>query len=330
MGPPGTGKTLLARAVAGEAGVSFLSLNASEFVEMFVGVGASRVRDLFAQARAMAPAVIFIDEIDAVGRKRSGGTQGNDERDATLNQLLTEMDGFTTEQDVIVIGATNRADVLDEALLRPGRFDRIATVQEADAEGRAAILRLHLGWEEGEGGSRRADGKGPEEFALDERGRPTGQRNPRHRRCDESVDLERLAEDTHGFSGAALAALVNDAALRAARDSAGGHLHGRPRGGPRGGAHGRPRGALRRRRRPRSPPRAGRGHRGGGRRAASPPLERLAEVTIGRATSGRTGRPCSRPTSERERAALFTRSYLLAQLVAALCPYAAERLFGAR
>ena len=327
FGPPGTGKTLLARAVAGEAGVSFLSLNASEFVEMFVGVGASRVRDLFAQARAMAPAVIFIDEIDAVGRKRSGGTQGNDERDATLNQLLTEMDGFTTEQDVVVIGATNRADVLDEALLRPGRFDRIATVQEADAEGRAAILRLHLGWEEGEGGSRRADGKGPEEFALDERGRPTGERNPRHRRCDESVDLERLAEDTHGFSGAALAALVNDAALRAARDRREAismadleealeeELMGAPAAPYAAGDARGPRLAL---------------VEASAAVAAvllSPPLERLAEVTIRPRDKWPYGQTVLEADGERERAALFTRSYLLAQLVAALLPYAAERLF---
>jgi cell division protease FtsH len=187
VGPPGTGKTLLARAVAGEAGVAFLSLNASEFVEMFVGVGASRVRDLFAQARAMAPSIVFIDEIDAVGRRR-GGAQGNDERDTTLNQLLTEMDGFTTDQRVIVIGATNRRDVLDEALLRPGRFDRVAHVAEADDKGRVAILKLHLRWDD-----------------------------PVHRRCVPDLDLKRIADAAAGFSGASLAGLVNGAALEAAK-----------------------------------------------------------------------------------------------------------------
>lgn len=324
FGPPGTGKTLLARAVAGEAGVSFLSLNASEFVEMFVGVGASRVRDLFAQARAMAPAVIFIDEIDAVGRKRGGG-QGNDERDATLNQLLTEMDGFTTDQDVIVIGATNRADVLDEALLRPGRFDRIATVEEADVNGRVAILKLHLGWEEGEGGIKRADGKPRQEFVLDEQGKPTSVRNPRHRRCDESIDLQKLAEDTHGFSGAALAALVNDAALRAARnrrdfistEDLGTALEEDLIGAPE------------------APFDDARGPRIALVEAAaavaavllSPPLERLVEVTVRPREKWPYGQTVLESDDERERAALFTRSYLLAQLVAALSPFAAEALF---
>ena len=321
FGPPGTGKTLLARAVAGEAGVSFLSLNASEFVEMFVGVGASRVRDLFAQARALAPAVIFIDEIDAVGRKRGGG-QGNDERDATLNQLLTEMDGFSTEQDVIVIGATNRADVLDEALLRPGRFDRIATVQEADADGRVAILKLHLGWEEGEGGSKRKGGGGGEEG-----GNPTSNKPPlpRHRRCDGSVDLQKLAEGTVGFSGAALAALVNDAALRAARDSRDfismedleialeENLLGvaKPAFDDARG----PRLALVEATAAVSAV------------LLSPPLERLLEVTIVPRDKWPYGQTVLESDEDREKAALFTRSYLLAQLVAALSPYAAERLF---
>ena len=146
-GPPGTGKTLLARAVAGEAGVPFFSMSASEFVEMIVGVGASRVRDLFNQAKQAAPAIVFIDELDAVGRARTTGvggfSGGNDEREQTLNQILTEMDGFDAAVNVIVIGATNRPDVLDAALLRPGRFDRRVAVQPPDRTGREAILRVH-------------------------------------------------------------------------------------------------------------------------------------------------------------------------------------------
>ena len=143
-GPPGTGKTLLARAVAGEAGVPFFSASGSEFVEMFVGVGASRVRDLFSQAKKNAPCIIFIDEIDAVGRQRGAGfAGGNDEREQTLNQILTEMDGFEGNPGVIVISATNRADVLDAALLRPGRFDRRVNVDLPDFKGRAAILKVH-------------------------------------------------------------------------------------------------------------------------------------------------------------------------------------------
>ncbi len=203
-GPPGTGKTLLARAVAGEAGAAFLSLNASEFVEMFVGVGASRVRDLFAQARGMAPAIIFIDELDAVGRVR-GGAQGNDERDATLNQLLTEMDGFGgggsggpggggggigggTGPRVVVIAATNRLDVLDPALVRPGRFDRIAAVPHPTAAGRVELLKLYL----------RAD-------------------DPAERRCEDTgMDWARLAAATVGYSGASIAQAVNAAAIAAA------------------------------------------------------------------------------------------------------------------
>src|SRR5207302_472688 len=145
VGAPGTGKTLLARAVAGEAGVPFFSLSASEFVEMIVGVGASRVRDLFDQAKKEAPAIVFIDELDAIGRARgaSGGFGGHDEREQTLNQLLVEMDGFDSRQAVIVLAATNRPDVLDPALLRPGRFDRRVTVQRPDRVGREAILRVH-------------------------------------------------------------------------------------------------------------------------------------------------------------------------------------------
>jgi cell division protease FtsH len=184
IGPPGTGKTLLAKAVAGEAGVPFFSVSASEFVEMFVGVGASRVRDLFERAKAASPSIIFVDELDAVGRQRFAGLGGsNDEREQTLNQLLVEMDGFDVTQDVIVIAATNRPDVLDPALLRPGRFDRQVTVGLPDKKGREAILKIHS------------------------RGIP----------LDSSVDLSSIAGGTPGFSGADLANLVNEAALTAAR-----------------------------------------------------------------------------------------------------------------
>jgi len=183
-GPPGTGKTLLARAVAGEAGVPFFSVSGSEFVEMFVGVGASRVRDLFAQAKKNAPCIIFIDEIDAVGRQRGGGQGGgNDEREQTLNQILTEMDGFEGNPGIIVIAATNRADVLDAALLRPGRFDRRIMVDNPDFTGRVAILGVHS------------------------RGKP----------LEDDVDLEMIARRTPGFSGAMLANLMNEAAIFAAR-----------------------------------------------------------------------------------------------------------------
>jgi cell division protease FtsH len=184
-GSPGTGKTLLARAVAGEAKVPFFWLSASEFVEMFVGVGASRVRDLFKQAKDSAPAIVFIDELDAIGRARSaGGTMGgNDEREQTLNQILTEMDGFTGQEGVIVMAATNRPEVLDSALLRPGRFDRRIVVNPPDQKGRAAILRVHT-----------------REVPL-----------------AADVDLERIASDTPGMAGADLANLVNEAALAAAR-----------------------------------------------------------------------------------------------------------------
>jgi cell division protease FtsH len=186
-GPPGTGKTLLARAVAGEAEVPFYSMSASEFVEAIVGVGASRVRDLFKQAKESAPAIVFIDELDAIGRSRSsavaGFSGGNDEREQTLNQILTEMDGFDSSTGVIVIGATNRPEVLDQALLRPGRFDRRIAVQPPDRGGREAILRVHT------------------------RGVPLGP----------DVDLGRLAAGTPGMVGADLANLVNEAALLAAR-----------------------------------------------------------------------------------------------------------------
>ncbi len=183
VGPPGTGKTLLAKAVAGEAGVPFFSSNASEFVEMFVGVGASRVRDLFNQARQSSPCVVFIDELDAVGRKRSMRVNSNDERDQTLNQLLVELDGFDPRKAVVVLAATNRVDILDKAILRPGRFDRTINVSLPDRVGREAILKVHT------------------------------KRTPLH----EDVSLERLARLTTGMSGADLANLVNEAALCAAR-----------------------------------------------------------------------------------------------------------------
>ena len=184
VGPPGTGKPLLARAVAGEAGAPFLSISGSDFVEMYVGVGASRVRDLFEQAKKKAPAIVFIDEIDAVGRHRGAGTGGgNDEREQTLNQLLVEMDGFGTNSGIIVIAATNRPDVLDPALLRPGRFDRQITVNRPDAHGREDILKVHS------------------------RNKPLGP----------DVDLKEIAKDTIGFTGADLENLLNEAALLAVR-----------------------------------------------------------------------------------------------------------------
>jgi cell division protease FtsH len=185
-GPPGTGKTLLARAVAGEAGVPFFSISGSDFVEMFVGVGAARVRDLFEQAKQNAPAIVFIDEIDAVGRHRGAGLGGgHDEREQTLNQLLVEMDGFDVRTTVILMAATNRPDILDPALLRPGRFDRHVTIDRPDLEGRKGILRVHA------------------------RGKP----------LDPSVDLDVVAKRTPGFTGADLSNLINEAALLSARRS---------------------------------------------------------------------------------------------------------------
>ncbi len=184
VGPPGTGKTLLARAVAGEAGVPFFSISGSDFVEMFVGVGASRVRDLFENAKKNAPCIIFIDEIDAVGRQRGAGLGGgHDEREQTLNQLLVEMDGFSSNEGIIIIAATNRPDILDPALLRPGRFDRQITVDRPDVKGREAVLKVHA----------------------------------RNKPLDESVDLKTIAMRTPGFSGADLENLLNEAALVAAR-----------------------------------------------------------------------------------------------------------------
>ncbi len=186
VGSPGTGKTLLAKAIAGEAGVPFFSISGSDFVEMFVGVGASRVRDLFDQAKKSAPCIIFIDEIDAVGRHRGAGLGGgHDEREQTLNQLLVEMDGFEGTEGVIIIAATNRPDVLDPALLRPGRFDRQVVVPQPDVKGRIEILKVHT----------------------------------RNIPVDENVNLEKIARGTPGFSGADLANLVNEAALLAARKS---------------------------------------------------------------------------------------------------------------
>ena len=184
LGPPGTGKTMIARAVSGEAGVPFFHLSGSEFVEMFVGVGASRVRDLFDNAKRNAPAIIFIDEIDAVGRQRGAGLGGShDEREQTLNQILVEMDGFDSNANVIVLASTNRPDVLDPALLRPGRFDRQVTLDLPDVKGRRAVLDVHV------------------------KGKP----------LDSSVSLETIAKQTPGFSGADLANLVNEAAILAAR-----------------------------------------------------------------------------------------------------------------
>ncbi|MHA6260547.1 ATP-dependent zinc metalloprotease FtsH [Sporosarcina sp. CAU 1771] len=186
VGPPGTGKTLLARAVAGEAGVPFFSISGSDFVEMFVGVGASRVRDLFENAKKNAPCIIFIDEIDAVGRQRGAGLGGgHDEREQTLNQLLVEMDGFGENEGVIIVAATNRPDILDPALLRPGRFDRQITVGRPDVKGREAVLKVHA----------------------------------RNKPFDDTVNLKALAQRTPGFSGADLENLLNEAALVAARRS---------------------------------------------------------------------------------------------------------------
>ena len=184
MGPPGVGKTLLARAVAGEAEVPFFSISGSEFVEMFVGVGASRVRDLFDQAKKNAPCIVFVDEIDAVGRHRGAGLGGgHDEREQTLNQILVEMDGFDTNTNVIVLASTNRPDILDPALLRPGRFDRRVTLDTPDVKGREEILNIHA------------------------KGKP----------FDDSVDFEGIAKQTSGFSGADLMNLVNESAILAAR-----------------------------------------------------------------------------------------------------------------
>jgi cell division protease FtsH len=183
VGPPGTGKTLLAKAVAGEANVAFFSLNGSDFVEMFVGVGASRVRDLFKQANQMAPCIVFIDEVDAIGKSRDGQIGGNDEREQTLNQLLAEMDGFDSSRGVVILAATNRPEILDKALLRPGRFDRRIIVERPDLKGREDILKVHI----------------------------------KKVKTNSDVDLKRVALATSGAAGADLANMVNEAALRAVR-----------------------------------------------------------------------------------------------------------------
>ena len=197
-GPPGTGKTLLARAVAGEAGVPFFSISGSDFVEMFVGVGASRVRDLFEQAKQNSPCIIFMDEIDAVGRHRGAGMGGgHDEREQTLNQLLVEMDGFEMKDNIILIAATNRPDILDPALLRPGRFDRQVVVDRPDRKGRKQILEVHT------------------------RGKPLAK----------EIDLDALAGQTPGFTGADLANLINEAALLTARSEQARDHDARARGG---------------------------------------------------------------------------------------------------
>src|SRR5207248_3254760 len=183
VGPPGTGKTLMARAVAGQAGVPFFSVSGSSFVELFVGLGASRVRDLFSDARKRAPSIIFIDEIDAIGQRRGGAIVSNDEREQTLNQLLAEMDGFDQSTGVVIIAATNRPEILDPALLRPGRFDRQVEIPLPNARERAAILAVHS----------------------------------RDKHFADDVDLDAIARGTPGFSGADLANLVNEAAILAAR-----------------------------------------------------------------------------------------------------------------
>ena len=211
VGPPGTGKTLIARAVAGEAGVPFLSVTGSDFMEMFVGVGASRVRDLFQTARKLGRAIIFVDEIDSIGRKRGAGLGGgHDEREQTLNQMLSEMDGFEATEGIVMMAATNRPDILDPALLRPGRFDRQVVVPLPELDERQAILQVH--------------GK--------------------DKRLAPDVDLDVVARGTPGMSGADLSNLVNEAALFAVRGRRRRDPHAPLRAGPRPGAHGQRRESM--------------------------------------------------------------------------------------
>ncbi len=296
VGPPGTGKTLLARAVAGEAGVDFFSITASEFVEMFVGVGAARVRSLFEQAKAAAPAIVFIDELDAVGRKRGGGGSGNDERDQTLNQLLSELDGFDAgKRGLVVIAATNRPDVLDAALVRPGRFDRKVFVPAPDAAGRLEILRVHA------------------------RGKP----------LSADVDFHDLAAETRGFTGAALANLVNVAALAAAREQAPAigarhleaALEAETLGKPLPGAAPRPEELARRLA----------VHRAAAALAAEvlPQLPGVELVSVAARENSATGFLRCYVDEAREETGVVTATYAREKLVAALVPRAAEEaLFG--
>jgi cell division protease FtsH len=247
MGPPGTGKTLLARAIAGEAGVPFFSISGSDFVEMFVGVGASRVRDLFEQGKKHAPCIIFIDEIDAVGRHRGAGLGGgHDEREQTLNQLLVEMDGFESNEGVIIIAATNRPDVLDPAILRPGRFDRRIVVNRPDVRGREGILKVHT------------------------KKVPLGT----------DVDLEIIARGTPGFVGADLENLVNEAALLAARQDKDRRVDGRLRDGQGQGAHGHRAPQHGHQRRREEDHRVPRGRSRARRQAAREELDPVHKVTI--------------------------------------------------
>jgi len=293
-GPPGTGKTLLARAVAGEAGVPFISASASEFVEMFVGVGAARVRDLFGEAKKNAPCIVFIDEIDAIGRQRAGSGGmggGNDEREQTLNQILTEMDGFEGNSGVIVLAATNRADVLDAALVRPGRFDRRIPVDLPDREGRQEILKVHV------------------------RGKPLA----------DDVDLSVVAARTIGFSGASLANLMNEAAIVAARnrktvidyDDIDYAIDRQQVGMQKTTGMSFPN-------RQRLVAYHEAGHALAG--LLSPDYDMVTKVTIIPRTNGAGGFTLFTPTEERSDSGMYTQSYLKSQLVVALGGRVAEEM----